>query len=212
MTRSPAEEVAQLLLEKGAVSLRPNDPFRFASGILSPIYCDNRLLLSEVRGRRRIVEGLSFLATSFGAQQIAGIATAGIAWGAWVSEELQKPFVYVRSTAKEHGKKNRIEGKLDPRLSAALIEDLISTGGSVLSAAVELREAGVPVTGVCAIFSYEFAEAREAFESQKLPLRTLVNLDVFLETAVRMGKITEGDAERVKAWRKNPRGWDTGAR
>jgi orotate phosphoribosyltransferase len=207
MTSSIREDVAELLLQQEAVILRPQEPFRFASGILSPIYCDNRLLLSSVKGRRLVVEGLSDLISSSGAEQIAGIATAGIAWGAWVSESLERPFIYVRGSAKEHGKKNLIEGRVEKK-PTALVEDLISTGGSVLNGARELTDVGVPLTGVFGLFSYGFSEAKEAFSKQGIPLQTLVTLDTLLEVAKRMKKVTGEQAQSVLAWREDPRGWE----
>lgn len=198
--------VAELLLSREAVVLRPSDPFRFASGILSPIYCDNRLLLSDVEGRRLVIDGLASTVSS-DVKQIAGVATAGIAWGGWVAEKLSLPFVYLRSSAKGHGKKNLVEGKLE-KVQTALIEDLVSTGGSVLRAAKELSESGVPLKGVYGIFSYGFSEAKEAFSTQNLPLETLVMLDELLDVAQEMGKVSAEEAKSVLAWRSDPRAWD----
>jgi orotate phosphoribosyltransferase len=202
-----AFEIAEILLKQEAVVLRPEDPFRFASGILSPIYCDNRLLLSDVRGRKRVVVGLAELIRSKGAEQVAGIATAGIAWGAWVASELDVPFVYVRSVAKDHGKKNLVEGKIEKR-PTALVEDLISTGGSVLNGGRELQGAGIPLVGAFGLFSYEFSEAKRAFSEQAIPLFTLVNLDVLLETALRMRTVRQDEVDQVLQWRRDPRGWE----
>lgn len=212
MNRPLGGQIAELLLREEAVVLRPSKPFRFASGILSPIYCDNRLLLSNVSGRRLIVTALSEMIVGSKADQIAGVATAGIAWGAWVADQLQIPFAYVRGVPKDHGKQNRIEGKIQKGSSTALVEDLVSTGGSLLNAAMAMKEEGVALTGAFAIFSYEFAEAREALEREQISLQTLVNLDTLLATAERLSQIGPKEIESILSWRENPRAWEPGGR
>ncbi len=202
------EKIAELLLSTGAVELRPKEPFRFASGILSPIYCDNRLLLSETEGRGWIVDSLCEFVDKAKAEQVAGVATAGIAWGAWIAERLKLPFIYIRSSAKEHGKKNQIEGRVKKGAQIAVIEDLISTGGSVLNAVDEVSKAGAFVVGVFAIFSYHFKESREAFQKRKIPVHTLVNIDTLLEVAKIEKKIGQAEVDLIRLWQSDPRNWD----
>src|SRR5262245_32524521 len=143
-----AHEIAELLLTEGAVQVRPSNPFTFASGISSPIYCDNRLLLTHPVNRKVINDAFLNASDAFRFDVIAGVATAGIAWGGWLAEKLKSNFVYVRGAAKEHGKKNQIEGKLKQNAKVLMVEDLISTGGSVLNAADAITAAGSKVAGI----------------------------------------------------------------
>ncbi|MFH1262348.1 MAG: orotate phosphoribosyltransferase [Pseudomonadota bacterium] len=172
---------------------------------MSPIYCDNRLLLSDVEGRGEIVRGLTELFQAEGVQQVAGVATAGIAWGGWVADRLNLPFLYVRNAPKDHGKKNLIEGKVDPTLRTGIVEDLVSTGGSVLTAARELKKLKVPLVGAFAIFSYGFDEATKGFSDLGVSIHALVGLDDLLAEAEEQGRITTAQARKVCEWRANPR-------
>ena len=162
--------IAEKLLEINAVALKPNDPFTWTSGLRSPIYCDNRLTLSYPAVRREIAEGLqTLILENFPeAEVIAGTATAGIPHAAWVSELLKEPMCYVRSNAKGHGKGNQIEGKVEKGQKVVVVEDLISTGGSVITAVQALREAGCEVLGVVSIFTYGLEKGKEAFAQEEL--------------------------------------------
>ena len=170
-------EIAEKLLEIKAVALSPNEPFTWASGIKSPIYCDNRLTMSFPEVRRAITKGLAEkIKTDFpDVEVIAGTATAGIPHAAWVAEVLDLPMVYIRGKAKDHGKKNQIEGQISEGQKMVVIEDLISTGGSVLEACVAAENEGAKVLGVAAIFTYELPKGIENFEEANVPFMTLTN-------------------------------------
>lgn len=203
-----AAEVARRLLEIKAVKLSPREPFTWASGILSPIYCDNRIALSHPATRTFLKNCLAEQSGSFGAfDVVAGVATAGIAHGALLADKLDKPFVYVRGSAKDHGRRNRIEGEVQPGQRVLVIEDLISTGGSCLLAAEALEEAGCRVAGVLAIFQYGFLKAQTAFAAKNIPFQTLTHYDVLVEEAVQTGYVTAADLEILRRWRENPEGW-----
>lgn len=200
------QQIAEALLSIGAVSLRPNDPFTWTSGLKSPIYCDNRLTLSYPEIRDVIADGFaSVIREQFpNAQVIAGTATAGIPHAAWVAQKLNLPMIYVRDKAKGHGKQNQIEGELKPGSRTIVIEDLISTGGSSLKAAQAVNEAGGETLAVLAIFSYQFEKAESAFRSSGIPLQTLSNYTALLEAAVRTQRIEQEDMESLQAWRFQP--------
>lgn len=203
-----ARKIAGRLLEAEAVKLRPETPFTWASGRKSPIYCDNRILLSYPDIRKDLIEGFrqaSLDMPSFG--QVAGVATAGIAHGALLAHALELPFLYVRSKPKAHGRQNQIEGKLDLEKPVLVIEDLISTGGSSLKAIDALVEAGASIAGVLAIFSYGFEEARLAFEHAGYPMATLTTYPILLEEAVKGGFIAAEELETLEKWRANPAQW-----
>jgi orotate phosphoribosyltransferase len=198
--------IAENLLEIEAVALRPNDPFTWTSGIISPIYCDNRLTMTYPAIRDLIAEGFASLIREHypETEVIAGTSTAGIPHAAWVAQKLNLPMVYIRDKAKGHGKQNQIEGRIAPDQKVIVIEDLISTGGSSLKAALAVREAGAQPLAVLAIFTYEFASAAAAFEAEQVPLTTLSNYSALIDTAVRMGKIAEADVAALQAWRQDP--------
>ncbi|KFL15102.1 orotate phosphoribosyltransferase [Geobacillus stearothermophilus] len=202
-------DIAAKLLEIGAVALQPNEPFTWSSGLKSPIYCDNRLTLAYPDVRRTIADGLAeLIRTQFPeADLIAGTATAGIPHAAWVSERLGLPMCYVRSQAKAHGKGKQIEGKAEPGQRVVVIEDLISTGGSSLAAVRALKEAGCEVLGVAAIFTYGLDKAKQAFAAENLPAYTLTDYDTLIETAVRLGAVSEHDLATLRKWRENPEEW-----
>lgn len=203
-----AAEVARRLLEIKAVKLSPHEPFTWASGILSPIYCDNRVALSHPAVRTFLKDCLAEQTGAFGVVDvIAGVATAGIAHGALLADKLEKPFVYVRASAKDHGRRNLIEGELQAGQRVLLIEDLISTGGSCLNAAEALRDAGCHVAGVLAIFQYGFARAHAAFAARNLEFQTLTDYDNLVKEAIASGYIRPGDLDILRKWRENPDGW-----
>jgi len=202
-------EIARSLLQIGAVALRPNEPFTWTSGLKSPIYCDNRLTMSYPEVREKIAEGFAALIREHYPETglIAGTATAGIPHAAWVAQKLDLPMVYVRDKAKSHGKENQIEGLVRPGQKTIVIEDLISTGGSSLKAASAIRAAGGEVQAVLAIFTYEFAEAAEAFRNEGIELRTLSNYSTLIGVALKEGKISEADLKLLESWKENPRGF-----
>jgi orotate phosphoribosyltransferase len=202
-------DIAAKLLQIGAVALQPNEPFTWSSGLKSPIYCDNRLTLAYPDVRRTIADGLAeLIRTQFPeADLIAGTATAGIPHAAWVSERLELPMCYVRSQAKAHGKGKQIEGKAEPGQFVVVIEDLISTGGSSLTAVRALKEAGCEVLGIAAIFTYGLDKAKQAFAAENLPAYTLTDYDTLIETAVRLGAVSEHDLATLRKWRENPEEW-----
>lgn len=200
-------EIAKKLLEIQAVTIKDtSNLFTWASGIKSPIYCDNRLTMSYPEVRNSIAKAFKeIIKKEFSeAGIIAGTATAGIPHAAWVSEKMNLPMVYVRSSAKGHGKQNQIEGRLFEGKKVVLIEDLLSTGGSSMKAVKALKEAGADVIGVVAIFSYNFKKAKDLFEEENVEYRTLTNYDVLLPIAAEMGYVKEEELELLKQWSKNP--------
>ncbi len=201
-------EVARSLLEIKAVKLSPQQPFTWASGLLSPIYCDNRVALSHPVVRTFLKNCLAEKSRGFGTfDVVAGVATAGIPHGALLADVLEKPFVYVRSSAKDHGRRNQIEGELKSGQRVLVVEDLISTGGSCLLAVDALREAGAEVAGVLAIFQYGFSKADIAFAEKGVDFQTLTNYDALVEEAARTGYVSESDLNTLKKWRENPEAW-----
>jgi orotate phosphoribosyltransferase len=202
-------EVAEILLGIKAVTLRTDPPFKWASGILSPIYIDNRRLMSYPAERKTIVTCLARLTHNMGLKPdvIAGVATSGIPWASWVAESLSKPMIYVRPKAKDHGLKNLIEGKLKKGQKVLMIEDLISTGGSSVSAIETTREAGGIVDNCMAIFTYEFAKAAENFNRAKCRLITLSNFSTLVKVASEMGYVAKSEIGNVLKWSKDPEKW-----
>ncbi|MBW7650218.1 orotate phosphoribosyltransferase [Anoxybacillus sp. ST4] len=197
------KQIAKQLLSIGAVSLSPNEPFTWSSGIQAPIYCDNRLTLAYPATRRMIADELTaFIRTHFPhVHVIAGTATAGIPHAAWVSERLDVPMCYVRSQAKGHGKGKQIEGKVEKGQHVVVVEDLISTGGSSLNAVRALREAGCEVLGVVAIFTYGLEKGKRAFEQERVPVYTVTDYDALMEVALELGIITEEERATLHRWR-----------
>lgn len=202
-------KVAEFLLQIKAIELRPDQPFTWASGWKSPIYCDNRKTLSYPKIRTYIrQEFVNIINEEYGKPDlIAGVATGGIAIGALVAQDLGLPFVYVRSAEKGHGLGNRIEGAVEPGQSVVVIEDLISTGKSSLSAVDALRKSGLTVKGMVAIFSYGFDVARQNFEEAGVALHTLTNYETLLKHAVSAEYISMNTVERLQSWRANPAEW-----
>ena len=208
---SNAKKIAEYLLQIKAIKLQPSNPFTWASGWKSPIYCDNRKTLSFPEVRSFIRDAFVSLINQLYpyAEVIAGIATGAIPHGALLADRLELPFVYVRSEAKEHGLGNQIEGFYKEGQKVVVIEDLISTGSSSLNAVRALREAGCEVLGMAAIFTYEFKKAYDGFTSEKCTLNTLCSYSVLIETAVTTGYITESDLETLNKWRIDPTVWGT---
>lgn len=203
------KDFASKLLNVKAIKLQPNDPFTWASGWKSPFYCDNRKTLSYP-GLRNFVklELVHAILEHFPeAEAVAGVATGAIAQGALVADELNLPFVYVRSKAKDHGMGNLIEGELEKGSKVVVVEDLISTGGSSLKAVAALREAGYEVVGMVASYTYGFPVAAEAFAEAGVRLETLTDYDHVVAEAVATGYIAESDVEVLAEWRKNPSEW-----
>ena len=200
---------AEKLLKVKAIKLQPSNPFTWASGWKSPFYCDNRKTLSYPSLRNFVkVEISRIILETFGqVDAIAGVATGAIAQGALVAEELNLPFVYVRSSPKDHGLENLIEGELRPGMKVVVIEDLISTGGSSLKAVEAIRRDGCEVIGMIASYTYGFPVAIEAFKNAKVELATLTNYEAVLEVAVQTGYIKEEDVAVLNAWRKDPAHW-----
>ena len=207
------EKLDDLLVEKllkiSAIKLQPSSPFVWASGWNSPIYTDNRKTLSYPSIRDFIKVELSrLILENFGdADVVAGVATGAIAQGALVADSLGMPFVYVRSSPKDHGLENLIEGNLTPGQKVVIVEDLVSTGKSSLKAAKAVENAGGVVVGMVAIFTYEFPEAREAFEQAGIKLITISNYSAMLKTAVKTNYIQESDVETLAKWREDPAPW-----
>lgn len=204
-----AKEIARSLLQINAIKLEPANPFTWASGWKSPIYCDNRKSLSYPKLRKKIQQGfVQLLEECFEKPDvIAGVATGAIAHGLLVAEGLGLPFVYVRSSAKKHGLGNQVEGDLPPNARVLVVEDLVSTGKSSLAAVEALREAGARVMGMAAIFTYGFATAIENMENANVHLETLSNYNTLIEVALESNYIAEADLETLKAWREQPDKW-----
>jgi len=201
--------IAEKLLEINAVALRPQDPFTWTSGLKSPIYCDNRLTLSYPEVRKEIAKGLqNLILENFpGAEVIAGTATAGIPHAAWVSELMDMPMCYVRSKAKGHGKGNQIEGKVEKSQKVVVVEDLISTGGSVITAVQALREEGCEVLGVVSIFTYGLEKGKELLHEAKIKSISLTDYPTLIEVAMAKGDISEVDHASLISWCNNPSEW-----
>ena len=209
-TDETGKQVAEFLLQIKAIKLQPNNPFTWASGWKSPIYCDNRITLSHPTVRTYIRQQLSkAIQEKFGSVGcIAGVATAGIPQGALVAQELGLPFIYVRAKAKEHGRGNMIEG--DDSMTGkriVVIEDLISTGQSSLQAVTALREAGYDVAGLAAIFTYGFNIAEENFKNANCPYITLSNYTALVNYAEEHQYITRKDVDMLRSWRESPSTW-----
>jgi orotate phosphoribosyltransferase len=204
-----AQKISEFLLQIKAIKLQPTDPFTWASGWKSPIYCDNRKTLSYPKVRTYIRQQLlKAITEKFGKPDlIAGVATGGIAHGVLVAQDLGLPFAYVRPEAKSHGMTNQIEGVIESGQSVVVIEDLISTGKSSLNAIDALRAAGCEVKGMVAIFTYGFLSAEENFAAKKCDYIALSNYDTLIQQALKSKYITAKDLDSLKEWRKHPEKW-----
>ncbi|WP_298237950.1 orotate phosphoribosyltransferase [uncultured Algibacter sp.] len=205
-----ARKTAEVLLQIKAIKLSPKEPFTWASGWKSPIYCDNRIILSfpPIRNYIRETMGKQIEKQYGKPDAIAGVATGAIGIGILVAEYLGLPFIYVRPDAKGHGRKNQVEGFIESGQNVVVVEDLISTGKSSLNAVKALREAGVNVKGMIAIFTYGFDVAKENFEKQQVKLQTLGNYESLLEQAVYTNYISEKEVKTLSEWNSNPSEWN----
>ena len=202
-------QTAELLLKLKAIKLNPSDPFIWTSGWKSPIYCDNRILLSDPKSRNIIANYFSEIIKSKynDVQVIAGVATGAIGIGILVAQKLNLPFIYVRPEAKKHGRKNQIEGKISENQKIVVIEDLISTGKSSLNAVKVLRESNLEVLGMVAIFTYGFNKSMENFEKNKIDLDTLSDYNGLIKKATEIKYVKEKDLETLKKWNEDPENW-----
>lgn len=202
-------DIAKILLDSGAVTLRPGKPFRYASGILSPIYCDNRILISLPDKRELIRDSFAQAIKEHELEFdiVAGTATAGIPHAAWLSEKLSKPMIYVRQSVKAHGKQNSIEGILPKGDRVLIIEDLISTGGSSIAAVKAVKAGGGTVVGCISIFTYEMKKAKKAFKEVNCPVFSLTTFSTLVNAAKETGSITEDEEKAVLEWNKDPESW-----
>lgn len=201
-----ARKIASILLKTRAVKLSPQKPFQWSSGWNSPIYCDNRITLSDVEARTFIKKALAkAIKKEFpDATAIAGVATAGIAQGALVADYLRLPFAYVRPRPKDHGMGNQIEGRMEPGSKVVVLEDLVSTGGSSIKAAEALQAQGIEVLGMMAIFTYGFKAAEKNFAEKQLKLVTLSNYAYLIDEAVKQSYVNPDDLDLLQKWRRKP--------
>ncbi|WP_109299313.1 orotate phosphoribosyltransferase [Aquimarina sp. AU474] len=208
--KNTAKKTAELLLQINAIKLQPQEPFTWASGWKSPIYCDNRITLSYTEIRKYLKENLAkFIEDKYGKPDvIAGVATGAIGIGMLVAEQLDLPFIYVRPEAKKHGRKNQIEGIVPEGKKVIVVEDLISTGKSSLNAVKALHEVNAEVMGMVAIFNYGFDVAIQNFKDAALSLHTLSNYDNLLEQALDTDYITKQQLQTLQSWRTNPSEWN----
>ncbi|QLL77940.1 orotate phosphoribosyltransferase [Ligilactobacillus saerimneri] len=203
------KEVAKDLLKIQAVKLSPDEPFTWASGIKSPIYCDNRLTISYPQVRTQIAQGIAdLIRTNYPkAEVIAGTATAGIPHAAWIAAELNLPLVYVRSKPKDHGRGRQVEGVLPQGAKTVVIDDLFSTGGSILKAVAAARKEGADVIGTCGIFSYQLAALDANFQEAGLTYHTLTNYSELIDVANEENYITTEQKQVLQEWRQDPENW-----
>jgi orotate phosphoribosyltransferase len=205
LTMSSAYDIAAALLGAGAVMLRPAEPFTFASGLRSPVYCDNRILLGDVAARRAVTA--AFVGHCAGAEVLAGPATGGIPWAAWAAEALDLPMAYVRGSAKRHGRGRQIEGASTAGRRVVLLEDTVSTGESVLAAAAALRAEGAVIVRCVCIFTWGWEATAATFAAADLPLTPLTTLPSLLEVAAANGTLGPADRALVEDWVADPQGW-----
>jgi orotate phosphoribosyltransferase len=207
--KDSAFKIAEILLQVKAVKLQPNNPFTWASGWKSPIYCDNRVTLSYPAERTHIRQTFAeMIVQKFGKPDvIAGVATGGIPQGVLIAQELGLPFIYVRSAAKGHGMGNMVEGAYEKGQRVVVVEDLISTGGSSLKAVESLKEAGLDVRGLAAIFTYGFKVAQDSFKKAGCPFITLTDYTILIEQALKSNYISQNDLTHLQNWRDNPSEW-----
>ena len=203
------EHIAQTLLEVGAVEVRPQEPFHYASGLKGPIYCDNRKLLSHTGARQKIRDAFVDLIREkkIDFDQLAGLATAGIPHASFIADQLNCPMVYIRSKPKAHGKRNQIEGDAGPNQKLLLVEDLVNQGASLEEALLGVKDAGLAAIGCLAIVTYQSQAASEVLSKYDVPLYNLTDFDTLCRVAKEMGKIEEADLELLKQWREDPKAW-----
>lgn len=204
-----AKQTAELLLQINAIKLNCENPFLWASGWKSPIYCDNRIVLSYPSVRQTIAKTMAQQIKTLypNAELIAGVATGAIGIGLLVAEELNLPFVYVRPEPKKHGRQNQIEGKAEKNQKVVVVEDLISTGMSSINAVKALKDSELDILGMIAIFSYEFKKAQDNFTEENITLHTLSNYPTLLEKAIEISYITENELQTLKKWNEAPEKW-----
>lgn len=203
------KDIAKILLETKAVTINAQEPFRYTSGILSPIYCDHRILISFPEKRKHIVDAYVALIeeNNLDYDVVGGTSTAGIPWAAWIADRLHAPMVYIRGDAKEHGKKKQVEGHFDAGAHVVIVEDLISTGGSSIASVRGIRNEGGTVTDVIAIFTYGMEKARKAFADEKVTLYVMTNFETLVHLASDMKVISEEEKIKVLEWNQDPQGW-----
>ena len=203
------DKIPEILLSLNAVMLRTKPPFRWASGILSPIYTDNRILMRHPREREFIVNSFIKLIrkNKIKFDGFAATATAGIPWAAWLSQKLKKPMVYVRSETKDHGRENLVEGKIEANKSYIVVEDLVSTGSSSINTINAVREKGGIVECCIAIFTYELEKSKQNFESANVKLLALTGFASFAKTALKKKYISKEQLAHIMDWKKHPEGW-----
>ena len=203
------DKIAEILLNLNAVMLRTKPPFRWASGILSPIYTDNRILMSYPREREFIVNSFIKLIkkNKIKFDGFAATATAGIPWASWLSQKLKKPMVYVRSETKDHGKENLVEGKIEENKTYIVVEDLVSTGSSSINTIKAVREKNGNVEYCITIFTYELEKAQNNFESANVKLLTLTNFTILVKLALKKKYISKEQLAHIMDWKKHPEGW-----
>lgn len=197
------ELIAELLLNQKAVFLRPEEPFTWASGIKSPVYCDNRLLISSVDARDKVINAFCEVIKKLNVNCIAGTATAGIPWASWIAYELRLPLIYVRSSSKDHGRKNAVEGLVSAGSKTVLIEDLVSTGKSSVAAAKKLQEQGIVVEKVLSIFSYGFPQVKDVFLKENLSFESLSSFEVLAQVAYDKKVLDSKNLNQVLEWQKS---------
>ena len=204
-----AKDISKHLLQINAIKLNPKNPFTWASGIKSPIYCDNRLILSEVNVRKYVTEKFCELIDNkfSDVEIIAGVATGAIGIGMLIANQLNKPFIYVRANKKSHGRKNSIEGKFNPNEKVLVIEDLVSTGMSSLNAYDTLIDGGLNVLGMVSIFTYGFDDAISNFEKRNISYYSLSSYTHLLESALKSNYINKNEINFLSQWRKDPKNW-----
>jgi orotate phosphoribosyltransferase len=201
------EKIAKILLDKGAITLDVKKPYTFVSGARSPIYTDNRLLAAHPRERKMVVDAFISALDGMEYEILAGTATAGIQWAAWIADRLEKPMAYIRGGAKSHGLGNQVEGAPVKGKKVVVIEDLISTGGSSMNAVEACREAGADVVAMVCIFTYEFEKARKKFEDNDSKAVFLTDFTTLTKVAAENGFIEKKDLKLVQEWNKDPQGW-----
>jgi orotate phosphoribosyltransferase len=202
-----SNEFSKKLLQIKAIRINLQNFFVWASGINSPVYCDNRIALSHPQLRDMIVLSLLHILKDYDFEYVAGVATAGIPWGMLVADRVKKPFIYIRPEPKSHGRKNQIEGDLPPGKKVAIIEDLISTGGSSIKVVETLRKNNCEVVGVFSLFTYNLESARKNFEKISCQHKSISDFDVLIKEAVSLGYLDQNEYELIKDWKKDPENW-----